>query len=67
LVTAQSCVDADNSSIPSKAKISAYNTRNCVIAFAVLGFTLLIVDTVLHVSGSIENIPTSFDLLVSKK
>jgi len=37
-----------------------------VIAFAVLGMVLVLADTTLHLTGSIENIPPSFDLLVCK-
>ncbi len=66
MVSAQSCRDADNSPIPSKSKVGAYNTRNSVIAFAVLGMILVLVDTALYLTGSIEKILPSFDLLVRK-
>lgn len=58
--------DADNRGGYSKVKVSAYNTRNAVIAFAVIGFILIIVDTILHMTRLINRLPPIFDLIVSK-
>ncbi|CAF2733237.1 unnamed protein product [Rotaria sp. Silwood2] len=47
----------------SKAKVSAFHTRNAVLVFAVMGIFLMILDTVLHASRLIYRFPTVFDLM----
>lgn len=56
---------ADHLSDASKVKVSAYNTRNAVLAFAVIGLILIIVDTVLHMTRLINRLPAIFDTIVS--
>ncbi|CAF1417718.1 unnamed protein product [Rotaria sordida] len=45
----------------SKAKVSAFHTRNADLAFAVIGLILIIIDTVLHAGRFIYRLPTIFD------
>ena len=50
----------------SKVKVSAFNTRNAVLAFAVIGIVLIILDTILHMTRLINRMPAIFDLIVSR-
>ncbi|CAF3600948.1 unnamed protein product [Rotaria sp. Silwood1] len=54
---------ADTFASNSKAKVSAFHTRNAVLVFASFGLVLIIVDTILHVSSLIYRLPTAFDLI----
>lgn len=49
----------------SNVKVSAYNTRNAVLAFAVIGIILILVDTFLYMTTLIKRFTTGFDLVVS--
>ena len=59
--------DADDSPLPSKAKVSAFHTRNAVLVFAVFGLLLVLIDTVLHVTRLINRCPAVFDIAVSNE
>lgn len=59
---AQNGRDADNSKFSSKAKVSAFHTRNAVLVFAVFGLLLVLIDTILHVTRLINRCPAVFDL-----
>ncbi|UJR13236.1 hypothetical protein I4U23_000258 [Adineta vaga] len=54
---------ADQNSSASSVEISAVSTRNSIIAFAVLGLILMIIDTILYVFKLIYRLPTKFDLI----
>ena len=56
---------ADESSIPSKGKVSAFHTRNAVIVFAIFGLVLVLVDSILYITRLILRLPDKFELIVS--
>ncbi|CAF1131476.1 unnamed protein product [Rotaria sordida] len=45
----------------SKAKVSAFHTRNAVLVFASAGLFLILVDTILQMTGLIKRLPVQFD------
>jgi len=57
------CKMADNSNLPTHAKVSAYNTRNAVLAFAIIGLILILVDTILQMTSLINRLPAIFDII----
>ncbi len=59
--------DADALSFMSNAKVSAFNTRNAVLVFAVFGLVFILIDTILHATRLINRLPAIFDLGVSVK
>jgi hypothetical protein len=66
VTSSNNCKQADDSKLPTNAKVSAYNTRNAVLAFAVLGLILILADTILQMTKLINRLPPIFDLIVSK-
>ncbi len=61
------CQLADTLNAYTNAKVSAYNTRNAVLTFAILGLILILADTILHMTKLINRLPARFDLIVSNK
>ena len=51
----------------TNVKVSAFNTRNAVLVFAVFGLILILVDTILHATKLINRLPAIFDTIVSVK
>lgn len=66
MVDTDATKDTDELGRYSKVKVSAFHTRNAVLAFAVIGFILIIVDTILHMTRLINRLPAIFDLIVSQ-
>jgi len=60
----QNTKDADAFSSASKAKVSAFHTRNAVLVFAVFGLFLILVDTILHVTSFVNRLPFIFHKIV---
>lgn len=56
----QNTRDADNSSYTSKAKVSAFHTRNAVLVFASFGLIFILLDTILHVTSLVNRLPNIF-------
>ncbi|CAF2920605.1 unnamed protein product [Rotaria sp. Silwood2] len=54
---------ADNLSGLSNAKVSAFHTRNAVLVFASVGLFLILVDTILQITGLIKRLPKQFDFI----
>lgn len=65
---AENCKEADKApSIMTDIKVSAFNTRNAVLAFGIIGLILMLLDTFLHVFGCLDRCSSSFDIIVSRK
>ncbi|CAF3385772.1 unnamed protein product [Rotaria socialis] len=47
----------------SSVKISAYDTRNSILAFAVIVLFLVLVDIIVYTTGVIKRLPKIFDLI----
>ncbi|UJR31443.1 hypothetical protein I4U23_018936 [Adineta vaga] len=54
---------ADILSFMSNVEINAVSTRNSIIAFAVLGLILMVIDTILYVFKLIYRLSAKFDLI----
>lgn len=57
---------ADGLSFMSKAKVSAYHTRNADLAFAIFGIIFFLIDTIIYMTPLIRRLPELYDLIVSK-
>ena len=71
MIISAGVVDTDSTKLAdewgwaSKAKVSAFNTRNAALAFAVIGLILIITDTILQMTRLINRLPAIFDIIVS--
>jgi hypothetical protein len=51
---------ADNLSVFSNAKVSAFHTRNAVIVFAAIGLAVILVDTIIRMTPLMHRFPPIF-------
>ena len=58
---------ADYSPVLTRARVSAFHTRNAVLVFASFGLFLIFLDTLLHVTKLINSFSAKFEFLVSEK
>jgi len=57
------CQTADTNYFFSSVRLSAFNTRNAVITFAVFGLVLILIDTALYVTAFIKRLPNNFEFV----